>query len=63
MLEYFIDLAIVSALIISITALNGVITNAIGLKLFGRKQKNIFKNATSHTQLGWKAVGGNKNNK
>jgi len=61
MFEYFVDLATVSALIISITALNGVLTNAIGLKIFGGKQKNIFKDATSRTQVGWKTVGGNKN--
>ncbi|MGM9927278.1 MAG: hypothetical protein ACI35P_04940 [Bacillus sp. (in: firmicutes)] len=59
MIPYFIDLVIVAALIISITALNGVLSNTIGEKLFGGKQRNIFKDATEKTQQGWKSVGGN----
>lgn len=60
MVEYLIDLSIVAALVIGFTALNGVIGNTIGEKIFAGRNKNIFKDATTQTQIGWKAVGGRK---
>lgn len=39
MIAFFTDFIIVATLIIGITALIGVITNSIGEKLFGGKEK------------------------
>ncbi len=61
MYEYFLDLVIVAVLVIGTTALNGVITSTIGLKLSKRGQQTIFKEATSNTQRNWKSVGGRNN--
>ena len=58
MIQYFIDLSIVAVLVIGFTALNGVIGNTIGEKIFGGKKKDIFRNATAKTQTGWKSVSG-----
>ncbi|WP_042349488.1 hypothetical protein [Bacillus massiliigorillae] len=58
MVGYFIDLLIVAVLVIGFTALNGVIGNSIGEKLFGGKKKNIHVDASVQTQTGWKQVGG-----
>ena len=58
MVHYFIDLLIVAVLVIGFTALNGVIGNTIGEKIFGGKKKDIFRDATSNTQAGWKSVSG-----
>ncbi len=44
MIAFFIDFVTVAALIIGITALIGVITNSIGEKLFGGKEKMKFVN-------------------
>ena len=60
MAGYIIDLAIVAALVIGITAINGVIGDIIGRKLFGGKNKNVFTDQTKKTQVGWKSVGGTK---
>jgi len=57
-LGYIFDFAMIAALIVGITALNGVITNSIGENLFGGKNRSEFKNATDKTQVGWKPVGG-----
>ena len=61
MTGYIFDFLIVAILIIAITALNGVITNFIGERLFGGNQKSQFKDATARTQVGWKPVGGRQN--
>ena len=58
MIHYFIDLSIVAVLVIGFTALNGVIGNTIGEKIFGGKKKDIFRDATANTQAGWKSVSG-----
>ncbi|WP_017754638.1 hypothetical protein [Calidifontibacillus oryziterrae] len=58
--EYIIDFSIVAALIIGITALNGVLSNAIGTRIFGRGKQNLHVEQTAKTQAGWKAVGGRK---
>jgi hypothetical protein len=58
MIEYLFDLIIIATLVIAFTALNGVIGNTIGEKLFGGKKKNVHSNASLQTQVGWKAVGG-----
>jgi hypothetical protein len=57
---YIVDLAIVAALVIGITATNGVMTNAIGLKLFGGKSKSEIVDQSVRLQAGWKNVGGKK---
>jgi hypothetical protein len=57
---YIIDLTIIALLVIGITALNGVVTNRIGISLFGGKEKNRFVEKSTSIQTGWKNVGGGK---
>ncbi|WP_369900665.1 hypothetical protein [Bacillus manliponensis] len=59
MVAFFIDFAIVALLVIGITAFIGVITNSIGEKLFGRKNKMKFVDQSSRMQSSWNKVGGN----
>jgi hypothetical protein len=58
--SYITDLTIVALLIIGITAVLGVVTNGIGLKLFGGKQKAEFVDQSAKFQTGWKQVGGKR---
>ena len=58
MLAYIVDFLMVMGLIIVITALNGVMTNGIGNKLFGRNKKSEFVDQSSRMQTGWKEIGG-----
>ncbi|MBJ7984848.1 hypothetical protein [Bacillus cereus] len=58
MIAFFTDFIIVATLIIGITALIGVITNSIGEKLFGGKEKMKFVNKSLDVQSGWNKVGG-----
>ena len=58
--EYIADLSIVALLIISITAVMGVVTNGIGIKLFSQKNKMEFVEKSEKFQAGWKKVGGKK---
>ena len=60
MVAYFVDFLIVALLVIGITAINGVLTNGIGKKLFGGKRKSEFVDQSARMQTGWKQVGGNK---
>lgn len=60
MVGYITDLTIVALLIITITALMGVITNGIGTKLFGGKDRTKFVDKSNRMQTGWKNVGGLK---
>ncbi|KKK36970.1 hypothetical protein WQ57_16430 [Mesobacillus campisalis] len=57
---YILDLSIIAILVIGITALNGVVTNRIGISLFGGKEKNRFVDKSTSIQTGWKTVGGEK---
>ena len=57
---FLLDFAIVSLLIISLTALLGVFTNGLGVMVFGGRHKNKFVNQTAKTQMGWRKVGGKK---
>lgn len=57
---YIMDLAIVTILVVGITALMGVITNSIGEKVFGGKRRSEFVVQSARFQEGWKAVGGKK---
>jgi hypothetical protein len=58
MLAYIVDFLMVMGLIIMITALNGVMTNGIGNKVFGRNKKSEFVNQSSRMQTGWNEIGG-----
>ncbi|WP_026693284.1 hypothetical protein [Peribacillus kribbensis] len=58
MAAYITDLLIVAILIISITALMGVIMNSIGKTLFSRGKKTEFTEKSEGIQSGWKLVGG-----
>ncbi|AYA75129.1 MULTISPECIES: hypothetical protein [Robertmurraya] len=60
MVNYITDLTIVALLIIGITAVLGVVTNGIGEKLFGGKQKTEFVDQSAKFQTGWKQVGGKR---
>lgn len=58
MIAFGIDFIIVIGLIIGITALNGVITNGIGNKVFGRRNKSQFVDQSELMQTNWKGIGG-----
>ncbi|WP_026582718.1 hypothetical protein [Bacillus sp. J33] len=60
MLGYITDLTIVALLIIGFTAFLGVLTNGIGEKVFGGKNKTQFVDQSARVQTGWKSVGGKK---
>jgi hypothetical protein len=60
MVAYFVDFLVIAILIIGITAINGVLVNGIGNKLFSKKGKSEFVNQSTRMQSGWKHVGGNK---
>ena len=60
MVGYITDLTIVALLIIGFTALLGVLTNGIGEKVFGGKNKSEFVDQSARVQTGWKSVGGQK---
>ncbi len=57
---YILDFALVSLLIIGITALLGVISNGIGIHLFGRKNRSKFVDQSDKSTAGFNMVGGNK---
>lgn len=57
---FIIDFVLLGILVIGITAFNGVITNVLGMKLFGRKNVNRFVETNAATQSGWRKVGGAK---
>lgn len=60
MIGYITDLTIVALLIIGFTAFLGVLTNGIGEKVFGGKNKTQFVDQSARVQTGWKSVGGKK---
>ena len=60
--EYITDLSIVALLVVSITALMGVVTNGIGIKLFSGRNKNEFVEKSEQFQSGWNKVGGKRKN-
>lgn len=57
---YMFDLAIVALCIIGITAMVGVLTNSIGIFLFGGKKKSEFVDQSQSIQVGWNSVGGKR---
>jgi hypothetical protein len=57
---YIFDLAVVTVLVVGLTALMGVITNTIGEKVFGGRKRTEFVDQIDRFQEGWKLVGGNK---
>jgi hypothetical protein len=60
MVRYFTDFLIVSAFIVGLTALMGVIANGIGEHIFGGSKRKEHVNESKHIQTGWKLVGGKK---
>ena len=60
MAGYITDLTMVALLIVGITALMGVITNGIGEKVFGGKNRSEYVDESAKYQTGWKAVGGKR---
>jgi len=57
---YITDLIMVSVLVVGITAIMGVITNGIGEKVFGRKNRTEFSARSDKYQTNWKSIGGNR---
>lgn len=57
---FLLDFAIVSILIIGLTAFLGSLTSGFGAIVFGGKTKNKFVDQTAKTQIGWRKVGGKK---
>jgi hypothetical protein len=57
--KVLIDLALLGALVVGITAFNGIITNVLGMKLFGGSEVNRYTSKTALTRQGWRDVGGN----
>ncbi len=57
---YITDLAIVTVLIVGLTALMGVIANGIGEKVFGGRKRSEYVVQSAHFQTGWKQIGGKK---
>lgn len=57
---YIMDLTLVTVLIVGITATIGVLTNGIGTKFFGGKNRSEFVDQSDRLQTGWKRVGGTK---
>jgi hypothetical protein len=61
MIEYIIDFSLVALLVITITAIMGVLTNGIGEKVFGGGKGNPESfNHSANTQVGWNNVGGKR---
>ncbi|MGE7602037.1 hypothetical protein ACQKL5_05945 [Peribacillus sp. NPDC097675] len=58
MFMYFLDLILVAVCVIGITAINGVLTNAIGEKWFGGKRHSHIFDQSKRIQSGWNQVGG-----
>lgn len=59
MVGYLVDLVLVAALVVGITAVMGVVLNGIGENVFGRSKKTEFVDESAKFQTGWKYVGGN----
>lgn len=57
---YITDLALVTVLVVGITALMGTISAGIGEKIFGGKKRSEFVDQSDRFHEGWKMVGGNK---
>jgi hypothetical protein len=59
--EYILDFSLVALLVITITAIMGVLTNGIGEKIFGggKGDPESF-NHSAGTQVGWNNVGGKR---
>lgn len=60
MLELLVDFGLLAIFIIGITALNGIILNVIGMKLFGRGKAGHFTNKNTEVISGWNKVGGTR---
>lgn len=60
MITYFVDMILVALCVIGITAVNGVMTNSIGEKLFGGKRYSHIFDQSKRIQSGWNQVGGKK---
>lgn len=60
MAGYIMDLTIVALLIVGLTALMGVITNGIGERVFGGKNRSEYVTQSERFLTGWKTVGGKR---
>lgn len=55
---YILDFTLVAVLVVGITATVGVVTNGVGIKFFGGKNKSEFVDQSNSIQTGWKKIGG-----
>lgn len=58
MVGYIMDLAIVTVLLVGITAMMGSIAGIPAIKFFSRNQASEFVDQGKKVQTGWKQVGG-----
>ena len=56
--SYITDLALVSILVIGITAIMGVFANGVGERLFGGKGGSDIYNQDQKIKAGFKTIGG-----
>jgi hypothetical protein len=59
-MDYITDLAVVTVLVVGITALMGTISAGIGEKIFGGRKRSEFVDQSDRFHEGWNMVGGNK---
>lgn len=60
MFELLVDFGLLAVLIVGITALNGIILNVIGIKIFSRGKAHKFTGQNSEVINGWNKVGGTR---
>ncbi|HET7629725.1 MAG TPA: hypothetical protein VFK44_15230 [Bacillales bacterium] len=56
MSSFIVDFVVMAAAIIGLTAMLGVLSAGIGLRLFGRKRGNHFSDQTARSQEGWRKM-------
>ncbi|WP_078555174.1 hypothetical protein [Bacillus alkalicellulosilyticus] len=58
MTAFIVDFLLLAAIVIGLTALNGILTNVFGMKILGRGQVDRYTTKSAATQTGWRKVGG-----
>lgn len=53
-----IDLLILAVIVVGSVAFMGTISNVIGMKIFGGKNVNRYRDKTDQMTSGWKKAGG-----
>ncbi|WP_102028048.1 DUF624 domain-containing protein [Salirhabdus sp. Marseille-P4669] len=58
--SFFLELSLLGAIIIGLTAFSAAIVQFFGQNIFGRKRKSVFTDYSNTIQSNWKQVGGRK---